>query len=617
MEKLVACNIRKAKRNLEKKLAYSREGNNTRTFANYIKSKTKSRVSIGLLKEGGRVITDDKNMAETLNRFFSSVFNEENLQNVPAPWSETDVKLTDFSFSAKEIEAKIKNLKDRSAPGPDGIHPRVLKMSSKELAVPLQLIFMRSLDTGQIPGDWRHATVTPIFKKGAKGDPGNYRPVSLTSIPCRIFESLLNDKLGAHLAENHLIRSTQHGFIKGRSCSTNLIVFLDKLTEIVDRGKAADVFYLEFSKAFDTVPKERLLLKLQAKGIDGKVLLWIRNWLSGRTQAVKVGESVSGSSQVKSGVPQGSVLGPTLFYIFIDDIEECAELITMMNKFADDTKGLNEISCEQDKENLQLTLNNLVEWGNKWGMSFNTAKCKIMHVGNKNPGHTYYMGGEQLAFVEEERDIGVLVHKSLKPAKQCEKVARIANAVLGQLTRNFHFRDRNVFKNLYIQYVRPHLEFASPAWSPWNEQDKETVEKVQKRAVKMMSGIDPTLTYEEKCKAIGLETLEVRRNRQDVMQAFKILREIDKLDPSKFYKKQGGRSRTTRATASTENLVIPFARLEARKISFFVRTPKMWNELEDRAKNATSLKCFKNAIKSNSSQDMVEGRLHHQREVEN
>ena len=590
LEKVVTSTVRNAKRNLEKKLAYSREGNNTRTFATYIKSKTKSRIGIGPLKDGGKIVSEDPAMAEILNKFFTSVFSEEDLQSLPPSWSETDKKLKNFDFSAGEIATKLKNLKDRSAPGPAGSHPKLLKSAAEELAVPLVLIFRRSLLTGEVPGDWRHATVAPIFKKGTKGDAGNYRPVSLTSIPCKVFESILNDKICAHLTENKLIKDSQHGFIKGRSCSTNLIVFLDKLTEIVDRGKCADVFYLDFSKAFDTVPKERLLLKLQAKGVDGHILMWIRGWLSGRTQAARVGESLSTCSQVKSGVPQGSVLGPTLFYIFIDNIDTCAELITLLNKFADDTKGLNVIEEESDRVDLQLTLDRLVEWSKKWGMSFNTAKCKIMHVGSRNPGFKYYMEGVELAEVDEERDIGVLIHKSLKPAKQCEKVARTATAVLGQLTRNFHFRDRHVFKNLYVQYVMP-------AWSPWSEHDKEVVEKVQKRAVKMISGLDPGLTYKEKCAEIGLDTLVERRRKQDVTQVFKILRGIDKVDKSKHFKLHGDRIRSTRATDIATNLTAPFARLETRKNSFFVRTPSMWNALDDNAKNADTIGRFKSSIK--------------------
>ena len=254
---------------------------------------------------------------------------------------------------------------------------------------------------------------------------------------------------------------------------------------------------MDFAKAFDKVPKARLLQKMKNKGIDGQVLQWVGNWLTGRTQAVKVGTDLSSNCKVKSGVPQGSVLGPPLFTIFIDDVDDYAQLIDLLLKFADDTKGLQEINGEEDRNKLQLTLDRMVEWAEDWGMKFNVDKCKIMPVGRNNPQYEYFMAGKKLQVVEEEKDIGVLIHNSLKPSKHCKKVADTANAVLRQLTKNFHFRDRHVFKKLYVQYVRPHLEFASPAWSPWNESDKAIIEKVQMRAINCISGLQGT--YEDKC----------------------------------------------------------------------------------------------------------------------
>ena len=188
-----------------------------------------------------------------------------------------------------------------------------------------------------------------------------------------------------HLTENNLIKDSQHGFMTGRSCTTNLVIFLDKITEIIDKGKQTDIFYLDFAKAFDKVPKARLLQKMKNKGIDGQVLQWVGNWLTGRTQAVKVGTDLSSNCEVKSGVPQGSVLGPPLFTIFIDDVDDYAQLIDLLLKFADDTKGLQEINGEEDRNKLQLTLDRMVEWAEDWGMKFNEDKCKIMHVGRKNP----------------------------------------------------------------------------------------------------------------------------------------------------------------------------------------------------------------------------------------
>ena len=255
-------------------------------------------------------------MADKLNKFFASVFTDEDISNIPVQGRETEASLDHVVFTKVKISNKIKNLKKNSAPGPDGISVNLLQNAREELLSPLLHIFQKSLDTGVVPRIWKQATVTPIFKKGTKGEAGNYRPVSLTSIPCKSFESILNskDEIMAYLVENNLIKDSQHGFMPGRSCTTNLIIFLDKLTEIVDKGDSADIFYLDFAKAFDKVPRNRLLQKLTTKGIGGNIQSWIENWLTGRKQAVKVGDAISTECEVKSGVTTRISTGPTPVY---------------------------------------------------------------------------------------------------------------------------------------------------------------------------------------------------------------------------------------------------------------------------------------------------------------
>ncbi len=169
-----------------------------------------------------------------------------------------------------------------SAAEPDGIGLRLLQELESELVEGLVLIFQRSIDTGVVPEEWKSANVTPIFKKGTKSDPGNYRPVSLTSICCKLLESILRDVLMAHLERNKLINQSQHGFMPKKSCGTNMLEFLEKVMREVDEGRPVDVIFLDFAKAFDKVPKERLLQKLKAHGVHGNILRWIRNWLTGR-----------------------------------------------------------------------------------------------------------------------------------------------------------------------------------------------------------------------------------------------------------------------------------------------------------------------------------------------
>ena len=167
-------------------------------------------------------------------------------------------------------------------------------------------------------------------------------------------------------------------------------------------------------------------------------------------------------------------------------------------------------------------------------MTFIVKKCKIMHVGNRNPNYEYFMHGEKLAVVEEERDIGVLIHRCLKPSKQCKKAAATAGAVLNTITRNFHYRDRNVFLRLYKQYVRPHLEFASQAWSPWLSSDINIIEKVQEKALGMVSGLK-NKEYSERCREVGLDSLQTRRERHNILQVFKIMHGIDKVAPEALF----------------------------------------------------------------------------------
>ena len=275
--------IRKAKKKFECSIA---KNGNKRPFNSYIKSKTKSRISVGPLKQGEELVTDNRLMATMLNAQFSSVFTSEDASNIPiCPDLSQGHRVANMYFDEETVRNKIHSLKISTSSGPDGLSTKFIHDHAEILSYPLAKIYNLSMESGTVPQDWREANVTPIFKnKGSKSKAENYRPISLTSIPCKIMESIIRDKVVSYLTRNRLIKDTQHGFVANRSCTTNLLQFMEIVTKIFDEGDALDIVYLDFSKAFDKVPHKRLLNKMRALGIEGNILQWTEAWLKNRRQ---------------------------------------------------------------------------------------------------------------------------------------------------------------------------------------------------------------------------------------------------------------------------------------------------------------------------------------------
>ena len=290
--------------------------------------------------------------------------------------------MPDIKFSAEGIKKQVLKIKIDKASGPDLIPARILRDAASELAVVLSSLFQQSYDSGSLPYAWKLATICTIFKKGRKANPKNYRPVSLTSLTSKVMERMVSCQMSQHLSTNHIISLHQHGFQRGLSCETQLITAIYEWASVLNVHGQADIVFLDFAKAFDSVPHERLLLKADYYRIRNKTNTWLQSFLTGRSQRVAINGSASSWSPVVSGVPQGTVLGPILFLMFINDL--LTNATSGIKVFAEDCVLYHPINSVSNHFALQCDLDQLEKWAYTWQMKFAPTKCFVMSITLKN-----------------------------------------------------------------------------------------------------------------------------------------------------------------------------------------------------------------------------------------
>ena len=346
-----------------------------------------------------------------------------------------------------------------------------------------------------------------------------------------------------------------------------------------------DVVYLDFQKAFDKVSHQRLLLKLKAHGIGNEVINWIGKWLTHRRQRVIADGEISNWKSVLSGVSHGSVLGPILFLIYINDLKD--DISSKVLKFADDTKVFRKVTNYTDIQSLQDHLEKLVKWSEKWQMLFNFGKCKCIHIEHGNMDEEYKMGDAVLGRTTQEKDLGVTFSADMKVSEQCGIADSKGNQFLGLIRRTTTYKEKQLIVPLYKAIVRPHLEYCTQAW----KKDIDKLERIQRRATKMIPELRD-LSYESRLLQCGLKTPETRRLREDQIEVFKIVNGYEDVDRNMFFKlKEGSRTRGHKAALVKEQ-----CRLDMRKYSFSQRVINEWNKLPNDCVNASSVNMFKNRI---------------------
>ena len=539
----------------------------------------------------------NKDKAEVLNKFFTSVFTQENLSEIPSYSTAATVPPLDaVNITPNIVYEKLININPAKSPGVEGWPPLVLKETAEEICIPLSILFTKSLDSGLLPQDWKSAHVTPIFKKGNRHLPNNYRPISLTSSVVRLLESIIKDVIYDHLNSNQLLCENQHGFVPGRSCTTQLLTAIDYWTKAIDYWTKAleqripvDVVYLDFKKAFDSVPHTRLLTKLQAYGIGGKLYNWLSNYFIGRKQKVVLNDESSSWTSVISGVPQGSILGPLLFNIFVNDLPSVVQSPLVL--FADDAKLYRAIKSDDDYSKLQQDLDNLCQWSREWQLCFNVDKCKVLHIGFNQQYRRYKLGEDFINTSDVERDLGILIDSKLTFHEHCSTTAAKANKLLGMIRRSFEYVNTDMILRLYKTLIRPVIEYGNVIWGPHYIMDQQAIENIQRRATKLIPELKYD-SYQDRLYKLSLPSLVYRRQRGDMIFLYQLTNQHFNININNFFKYQ-----TSNVTRGHQYKIYkPHATRHCRAHFFTHRTINNWNSLPANVVESSTTNSFKNLL---------------------
>ena len=508
---------------------------NPKHFFAYAKKHLKTKSSIGPFKIDEELIASPEGISQKLSDQYTTSFSTPiPNQSIGDPKTffsfkedQSNTLLTDIIFSREMIIKEIGKIKSNSAPGPDHFSVTLLQQCADELSEPLYLLWRHSLDTGDIAPLLKKAIVCPILKPySQRCDPASYRPVSLTSHLIKVFERIIRISIIKHLENNNLLPKNQHGFIAGRSCLSQLLQQIEQLIRAWEEGKTTDTIYLDFAKAFDKVDHNILFQKIKRLGITGKVGLWIREFLTGRFQQVSANGVLSDPALVTSGVPQGTVLGPILFIIMIDDLDS-ELLFSTASKYADDTRVSAKISSPDDAIRFQKELDDVIyPWGPLNNMALNGNKFEHLHVGkNLQQTQTSYKdpAGNSIENKNSIKDLGVLITNNLTWKKHISEVVAKARAMSSWVLRTFTTRERDPMISMWNSQIRPKLDYCSPLWSPCpnNLGSIDLLEQTQRVFTRCINGMEG-LNYAQRLKKLKMYSVQRRHERYKIIYLYKI-----------------------------------------------------------------------------------------------
>jgi len=505
--------------------------------------------------------------------------------------------LTSIDLDPAIVYDVLRNLPGKYSSGPDGLPTIYYKKLAVVLALPLSIIFQASLRLGNVPNDWRCAIIKPIFKRSGKNcDPASYRPVSLTSVACKVMEKLLKVVISNHCEINNILPNSQHGGRRARSTTTQLLECTDFYLKGLDAGIATDVILLDVAKAFDTVSHSKLLFKLHSLGIRGEIYAWIKAYLSNRSQSVRVGTAFSNFAPVSSGVPQGGVLSGLLFLIYISDIAHQCQSITRL--FFDDIKLINSCTPEGHKA-IQSDLAIISAWLSDWQLTLSASKCSCLHVHGKlrkcDCPATYILHELPLTNVSAVRDLGIIFDAQLNFGNHINSVVNKASRLCGGILRSFVSRDAKFMYQLFQTFVLPILDYGAAVWFPVQNARRNALatklENVQRRFTKRLSNLGK-LSYADRLHVLGCKSIVHRSMYLDLILFYKYLNGSADIQLSTALQTfcSGHHTRLS----STKRLQLPGSQItNTRDHLWLNRCVKLWHKLPIPIINTPNINAFK------------------------
>jgi len=558
-----------------------------KAFWNLLGSRSKSRSSPDLIIVGNKDITNPIEKATTFNNYFASIFSKwDTNKQIPVVPINEDPNLSSMTLTEEEVKRELDGVDITKAPGPDGIPTRILKDCAENLLTPLTYLFNLSLNSATVPQEWKRANVVPVFKKGDPTQTNNYRPISLLPIISKILERLIYNKIIPFIRPK--LTNMQHGFLARCSTSTQLLTVFSRINNILDTRTQTDVIYFDLSKAFDSVPHAPLLLKLKSFGINGKLHAWFSSYLSNREQRVTLDGNTSEWLPVTSGVPQGSILGPLLFLIYINDLPDYLAPDTLCAIFADDTKIFRPIESEDDTRQLQQDINNINEWGEKWGLTFNKQKCKSLSIiGTQDVIiHQYSIGNHSLERVDEMNDLGLIITSNFRWNVHITTCTKKAERQLWLIIRTLGFHSPQKAKlQTYISMVRSIIEYGSVVWNPKFKHNIYDIESIQRKATNYILNNPPYyspnhIDYRDRLIQLKLLPTSYRREILDIIFFLKCLHGKTCFNISEYvsFVNRDRGTRTRQAELNTR-LQINRTNLDSTAHFYPYRITKIWNAL--------------------------------------